>query len=155
MILDVGEWEPESVNEHVSRVWYPDLLHEGQWHHIVIVLNRAVLKNSTYSLYLDGQHIHSQKLHYISQSPGGGAANLTVPSQVYGYIGTPPCWYRNSRLTWKQGPCHLVEEVFNTQSVLTLFKLGPHYMGSLQAPQLSSTKLFDLFHLISTFLFSN
>ncbi|XP_029662380.1 WD repeat and FYVE domain-containing protein 3 isoform X2 [Formica exsecta] len=134
---NTGEWEPEGTGECGARVWCPDLLHEGQWHHIAIVLNRAVLKNSSFSLYLDGQHIHSQKLHYITQVPGGGAANLTVASPVYGYIGTPPCWRRYSRLTWKQGPCHLVEEVFNSQNIATLFKLGPHYMGSLQAPQLS------------------
>ncbi|XP_071644042.1 WD repeat and FYVE domain-containing protein 3 isoform X2 [Temnothorax longispinosus] len=134
---NTGEWEPEGTGECGARVWCPDLLHEGQWHHIAIVLNRAVLKNSSFSLYLDGQHIHSQKLHYITQVPGGGAANLTVASPVYGYIGTPPCWRRYSRLTWKQGPCHLVEEVFNSQNIATLFRLGPHYMGSLQAPQLS------------------
>jgi len=81
------------------------------------------------------------QLHYITQVPGGGAANLTVASPVYGYIGTPPCWRRYSRLTWKQGPCHLVEEVFNSQNIATLFKLGPHYMGSLQAPQLSGTNI--------------
>ncbi|XP_014604234.1 PREDICTED: WD repeat and FYVE domain-containing protein 3 isoform X1 [Polistes canadensis] len=137
MPQNVGEWEPEGTGECGARVWCPDLLHEGQWHHIAIVLNRAVLKNSSFSLYLDGQHIHSQKLHYITQVPGGGAANLTVASPVYGYIGTPPCWRRYSRLTWKQGPCHLVEEVFNSQNIAALFRLGPHYMGSLQAPQLS------------------
>lgn len=98
------------------------------------------MKNSSFSLYLDGQHIHSQKLHYITQTPGGGAANLTVASPVYGYIGTPPCWRRYSRLAWKQGPCHLVEEVFNSQSISNLFKLGPHYMGSLQAPQLTGSE---------------
>lgn len=59
---DVGEWEPEGTGECGARVWCPDLLHEGQWHHIAIVLNRAVLKNSSFSLYLDGQHIHSQKV---------------------------------------------------------------------------------------------
>ncbi|XP_043271793.1 WD repeat and FYVE domain-containing protein 3 isoform X2 [Venturia canescens] len=132
---NIGEWEPEGTGESGARVWCPDLLHEGQWHHIAIVLNRAVLKNSSFSLYLDGQHIQSQKLHYITQTPGGAATNLTVASPVYGYVGTPPCWRRYSRLTWKQGPCHLVEEVFNSQNISCLFKLGPHYMGSLQAPQ--------------------
>ncbi|KAF7990932.1 hypothetical protein HCN44_000737 [Aphidius gifuensis] len=135
MLQSVGEWEPDGIGESGARVWCPDLLHEGQWHHIAIVLNRAVLKNSSFSLYLDGQHIQSQKLHYITQTPGGGGANLTIASPVYGYIGTPPCWRKYSRLTWKQGPCHLVEEVFNSQNILTLFKLGPHYMGSMQAPQ--------------------
>lgn len=70
-----------------------------------------MLKNSSFSLYLDGQQIHAQKMHYISQNPGGGSANLTVASAVYGFIGTPPAWRRYSRLCWKQGPCHLFEEV--------------------------------------------
>lgn len=52
--LDVGEWEPENVGDSSARIWCPDLLHEGQWHHLVIVLNRAVLKNSSFSLFLDG-----------------------------------------------------------------------------------------------------
>lgn len=51
---DVGEWEPESGGDSSARIWCPDLLHEGQWHHLVIVLNRAVLKNSSFSLFLDG-----------------------------------------------------------------------------------------------------
>lgn len=53
--LDVGEWEPEGSGECGARVWCPDLQHEGQWHHLVLVLNRAVLKNSSFSLYLDGK----------------------------------------------------------------------------------------------------
>lgn len=51
---DVGEWEPESGGDSSARIWCPDLLHEQQWHHLVIVLNRAVLKNSSFSLFLDG-----------------------------------------------------------------------------------------------------
>ncbi|XP_067008592.2 WD repeat and FYVE domain-containing protein 3 [Anabrus simplex] len=134
---NVGEWEPEVMGDSGARVWCPDLLQEGQWHHLVLVLNRAVLKNSSFSIYVDGQHVHTQKLHYISQNPGGGAANLTVASSVYGYIGTPPTWRRYSRLAWKQGPCHLVEEVLTPQTVSTLYQLGPQYMGSLQAPELN------------------
>lgn len=59
---DVGEWEPENTGDSSARVWCPDLLHEGQWHHLVIVLNRAVLKNSSFSLYLDGKVIAIQKI---------------------------------------------------------------------------------------------
>lgn len=62
LFIDIGEWEPEGTEECGARVWCPDLLHEGQWHHIAIVLNRAVLKNSSFSLYLDGQQIYSQKV---------------------------------------------------------------------------------------------
>ena len=76
------------------------------------------------------------KLHYITQNPAG-SVNPINPSPVYGFIGTPPIWRRYSRLTWKQGPCHLVEEVFNSQNIANIHKLGPHYMGSLQAPQLT------------------
>lgn len=103
---------------------------------MVVVLNRAVLKNSSFSLFLDGQHMHTQKLHYISQNPGSGSANLAVANSVYGFIGTPPAWRRYSRLCWKQGVSHLIEDVINPQIVQTIFALGPHYMGSLQAPQL-------------------
>lgn len=80
--------------------------------------------------------MHTQKLHYISQNPGAGSANLTIANQVYGYIGTPPIWRRYSRLYWKQGVCHLLEDVLTHQTVSTIFSLGPHYMGSLQAPQI-------------------
>ncbi|XP_039275905.1 WD repeat and FYVE domain-containing protein 3 [Nilaparvata lugens] len=134
-----ADWEPDVQGSSVScaRIWCPDLLQEGTWHHLVLVLNRAVLKNSSFSLYMDGQHVHSQKLHYISQNPGGGAANLTVASSVYGFIGTPPIWRRNSRLIWKQGPCHLLEEVLSPHIVTTIYQLGPNYIGSLQAPQLN------------------
>lgn len=79
----------------------------------------------------------SFQLHYVSQNPGGGAANLTVASSVYAYIGTPPSWRRYSKLTWKQGPCHLMEEVLNPQTVNIIYKLGPQYMGSFQSPQLN------------------
>ncbi|XP_050428058.1 WD repeat and FYVE domain-containing protein 3 [Adelges cooleyi] len=131
-----ADWEPEVMGDSCARIWYPDLVQEGQWHHIVIVLNRAVLKNSSFSLYMDGQHIHTQKLHYISQNPGGGAANLTIASSVYGYIGTPPIWRKSSKLTWKQGPCCLLEEVLNPHAIKILYQLGPHYFGSLQAPDI-------------------
>lgn len=125
-------------------MWCPDILQEGQWHHLVVVLNRAVLKNSTFSLYLDGQHMHTQKMHYVSQNPGGGTANLTMTSSVYGFIGTPPAWRRYSKLCWKQGPCHLLEEVLTPITVTHIFQLGPHYMGSFQAAQISNTETMQL-----------
>ncbi|XP_030377443.1 WD repeat and FYVE domain-containing protein 3 [Scaptodrosophila lebanonensis] len=132
----IGDWEPEGSDDGIARIWCPDLLHEGQWHNLVVVLNRAVLKNSSLSLYLDGVPMHTQKLHYIAQNPGATSANLAAATQVFGYIGTPPIWRRYSRLCWKQGVCHLLEDVLTQQTVQTIYQLGPHYMGSLQAPQL-------------------
>lgn len=133
---DAGEWEPDGTGDNGARIWCPDLLHEGQWHHLVAVFNRQVLKNSSFSLYLDGQHMHTQKLHYISQNPGAASANLAVASSVFAFIGTTPAWRRYSRLTWKQGVCHLLEEIVSPQVIPTMFRLGPHYMGSLQAPHI-------------------
>ncbi|XP_043641336.1 WD repeat and FYVE domain-containing protein 3 [Drosophila teissieri] len=132
----IGDWEPEGSDDGIARIWCPDLLHEGQWHNLVVVLNRAVLKNSSLFLYLDGVPMHTQKLHYIAQHPAAGNASLTSPTQIFGYIGTPPIWRRYSRLCWKQGVCHLIEDVLTQQTVQTIYQLGPHYMGSLQAPQL-------------------
>uniref|UniRef100_A0A1B6CRC4 Uncharacterized protein n=1 Tax=Clastoptera arizonana TaxID=38151 RepID=A0A1B6CRC4_9HEMI len=137
LINTSADWEPDGLGDFCARFWCPELLQEGQWHHLVIVLNRAVLKNSSFSIYVDGQRISTQKLHYISQNPGGGAANLTVASSVYGFVGTPPTWRRYSKLCWKQGPCHLLEEVLSPHTVSAIYKLGPHYLGSLQATQLN------------------
>ncbi|ALC38357.1 bchs [Drosophila busckii] len=132
----IGDWEPEGSDDGIARIWCPDLLHEGQWHNLVVVLNRAVLKNSSLSLYLDGVPMHTQKLHYIAQHPGASSTNPTTATQIFGYVGTPPIWRRYSRLCWKQGVCHLLEDVLAQQTVQTIYQLGPHYMGSLQAPQL-------------------
>ena len=70
---------------------FTDLIKEGEWHHVIVVLNRQVLKNSSFSLYVNGQHIATQKIHFISPTPGGGAGfsggNLTLASSVYAYIG--------------------------------------------------------------------
>lgn len=134
---NVGEWEPDGTGDNSTRIWCPDVLQEGQWHHLVVVLNRAVLKNSSFSLFLDGQHMHTAKLHYISQTPGGiSNSSVNATNSVYGIIGTPPAWRRYSRLCWKQGVCHLLEDVLTAQTVQVISQLGPHYMGSLQAPQL-------------------
>ncbi|CAH0714498.1 unnamed protein product, partial [Brenthis ino] len=131
---NVGEWEPDGAGECGARVWCPDLQHEGQWHHLALLFNRAVLKNSSFSLYLDGQHMHSGKLHYVSANPGGGAATLSGASSVYCVIGTPPQWRRYSRLVWRQGPALLLEDVLSPPTISVIYQLGPHYVGTLQAP---------------------
>lgn len=57
-----SDWEPEIQQDLCIRIWSPDLIQEGQWHHLVLILNRAVLKNSSYSLFVDGQHISTKKV---------------------------------------------------------------------------------------------
>jgi len=51
----------KSTHSHLINVCNSSQIKEGEWHHIVIVLNRQVLKNSTFSLFVNGQHITTQR----------------------------------------------------------------------------------------------
>ncbi|XP_061906663.1 WD repeat and FYVE domain-containing protein 3 isoform X3 [Entelurus aequoreus] len=111
-----------------------ELIVEGQWHHLVLVMSKGMLKNSMATLYLDGQLINTVKLHYVHSVPGGsGSANPPVVSSVYGYVGTPPAQRQLSSLVWRLGPSHFLEEVLPAASVTAIFDLGPTNVGSLQA----------------------
>ena len=79
------------------------------------------------------------RMQYINLSLGPGASNLTASSTVQAFVGTPPFWRKHSRLCWKQGPCLMFEDVASPALASLLFRLGPHYLGSLQAPQISTT----------------
>ncbi|XP_056659204.1 WD repeat and FYVE domain-containing protein 3 isoform X15 [Monodelphis domestica] len=111
-----------------------DLIVEGQWHHLVLVMSKGMLKNSTAALYIDGQLVSTVKLHYIHSTPGGsGSANPPVVSTVYAYIGTPPAQRQLASLVWRLGPTHFLEEVLPISSVNIIYELGPNYVGSFQA----------------------
>ncbi|KAM6959381.1 WD repeat and FYVE domain-containing protein 3 [Aplochiton taeniatus] len=134
---------PEDLSEESSfyeilpccaRFRCGDLINEGQWHHLVLVMSKGMLKNSMTSLYIDGQLVSTVKLHYIHSVPGGsGSANAPVLSTVYSYIGTPPAQRQISSLVWRMGPTHFLEEVLPPSSVATIYELGPEYVGSFQA----------------------
>ena len=49
-----------------ARVRCADQILEGQWHHLVVVMSKGMLKNSMASLYLDGQLLSTVK---VSQPP--------------------------------------------------------------------------------------
>lgn len=51
---------------------------------------------------------------------------------AFRFIGTPPQWRKQSRLVWKQGPCHLLEEPLTSNLVSQIYNLGPTYFGSYQ-----------------------
>uniref|UniRef100_A0A8C4ZMQ7 WD repeat and FYVE domain containing 3 n=1 Tax=Gadus morhua TaxID=8049 RepID=A0A8C4ZMQ7_GADMO len=117
-----------------ARVRCADQILEGQWHHLVVVMSKGMLKNSMASLYLDGQLLSTVKLHYVHSVPGGsGSANPPVVSTVYGYIGTPPAQRLVSSLLWRLGPSHFLEEVVPAPGVAAIYELGPNYVGSFQA----------------------
>ncbi|KAK3103345.1 hypothetical protein FSP39_018631 [Pinctada imbricata] len=137
------EHEQEPVlNDNCVRFWYPELTQEGQWHHLVLIFHRAgIMKNSNVSLFVDGEHVQTQKLHYVSPNlGGGGTASPTAFTSVYAYIGTPPQLRRNSKLTWRQGACHLIEDIVATSVVKNIYNLGPTYVGSFQAPNIAKIR---------------
>jgi len=75
------------------------------------------------------------QLHYISPYVNSGTASpASGPMSVFAYIGTPPSLRKLSRLLWRQGPCYLIEDVVAMPVIQTLYRLGPNYVGSLQAP---------------------
>ncbi|XP_057628653.1 WD repeat and FYVE domain-containing protein 3 isoform X3 [Chionomys nivalis] len=111
-----------------------ELIVEGQWHHLVLLMSKGMLKNSTAALYIDGQLVSTVKLHYVHSTPGGsGSANPPVLSTVYAYIGTPPAQRHTASLVWRLGPTHFLEEVLPPSSVTAIYELGPNYVGSFQA----------------------
>uniref|UniRef100_A0A1A8MNN4 WD repeat and FYVE domain containing 3 n=1 Tax=Nothobranchius pienaari TaxID=704102 RepID=A0A1A8MNN4_9TELE len=117
-----------------SRFRCGELIAEGQWHHLVLVMSKGMLKNSMATLYLDGQLISTVKLHYVHSTPGGsGSTNPPVVSTVYGYVGTPPAQRQLSSLVWRLGPSHFLEEVLSATSVAAIYELGTNYVGSFQA----------------------
>lgn len=40
-----------------------ELIGEGQWHHLVLVMSKGMLKNSMATLYLDGQLVSTVKVN--------------------------------------------------------------------------------------------
>ena len=76
------------------------------------------------------------QLHYISPNLGGSGSVTTSASSAtstYAYIGTPPQLRRVSRLVWRQGPCHMIEDILSHNVITQIYDLGPNYVGSFQA----------------------
>ncbi|XP_071954048.1 WD repeat and FYVE domain-containing protein 3-like isoform X2 [Antedon mediterranea] len=137
-----------SSNDYTVKVWCPELSQEGQWHHLVVVLNRAVMKSSSVSIYVDGVSRHTQRMHYIQPVPGGNANNPGGLISMYAFIGTPISYQSSSRLLWRLGPAHLFEDAMNGATIAAVYNLGPTYVGSFQAPKseaiLSRNDLYNL-----------
>ena len=59
-----GELDMEPIlNDTTVRFWCPELTQEGQWRHVVLIFHKAgIMKNSSVSLFVDGQHVNTQKV---------------------------------------------------------------------------------------------
>jgi len=40
-----------------ARFLSDQLLEEGRWHHVMVVLNKALIRNSTCALFVNGKHV--------------------------------------------------------------------------------------------------
>ncbi|XP_064637335.1 WD repeat and FYVE domain-containing protein 3-like isoform X3 [Lineus longissimus] len=130
------QFQDPNLSENTVRFWCHELTQEGQWHHLGLIFHRAgIMKNSSISVYIDGEHIATQKLHYISPNIGGGGnPSAAAVTSVFTFIGTPPQIRKQSKLIWRQGPCHLVEEILSASNLKNIYGLGPNYIGCFQAP---------------------
>ena len=52
---------------------------------------------------------------------------------TFAYIGSLPVQRVHSNVQWRQGPCFLIEDIFSSQIVATVYGAGPNYIGSFQA----------------------
>ena len=77
------------------------------------------------------------QLKYIQAAVAGSDSSvISVVPYISAYIGTPPDpkYRRCSRLLWKLGPTHLIEEPLSGAIAEEMYRLGPNYVGSFQAP---------------------
>jgi hypothetical protein len=133
---DSNVYENARINDSTVRFNCGDHFQEGKWIHIVIVLSRAVLKNSSATLYINSHLISSQKLHYINPSLVAGTSPSSI--SIHAVIGTLPLFRLQSPVVWRQASCYLIEDILSAQAITTVFALGPNYLGSFQSPHLDS-----------------
>lgn len=64
------------------------------------------------------------------------ATVVNAAPYISAYVGTPPnpSYRRCSRLLWRLGPAHLIEEPLSGSTADEMYRLGPNYVGSFQAP---------------------
>jgi len=63
VVTESGDSEQAMVADHTVRFCCPELSYEGQWHHLAAVIHKAsIMKNSSVSLFIDGNYIATQKV---------------------------------------------------------------------------------------------
>lgn len=66
LFISVDDFSEESSFYEIlpccARFRCGELIVEGQWHHLVLVMSKGMLKNSTAALYIDGQLVNTVKV---------------------------------------------------------------------------------------------
>ena len=62
-VSQTEDYQEVKLSDNMVKFWHQDLDEEGQWHHLVLIFHRAgIMKNSSVSLFLDGEHVNTQKV---------------------------------------------------------------------------------------------
>ncbi|XP_050072593.1 WD repeat and FYVE domain-containing protein 3 [Anopheles maculipalpis] len=123
-------------DDFMSRVWCPTFIRENEWHHVGVTVGKTSPRSSQVSIYVDGRHVHSQKINPICSSLSTSARR----SNFHAFVGTPPLWRKYSKLIWKQGVCNLIDDTFDASAIARIYMLGPHYIGSFQDVRLEDNE---------------
>uniref|UniRef100_A0A182W2J1 DUF4704 domain-containing protein n=1 Tax=Anopheles minimus TaxID=112268 RepID=A0A182W2J1_9DIPT len=135
----IREYGTVFKDDFMSRVWCPTFIRECEWHHVAVTLGKMSTKSSLVSIYLDGRHVHSQKINPICSS-FSGSSSKNHTSCFHAFVGTPPMWRTYSKLIWKQGVCSFIDDTFDASAVARVYMLGPHYIGSFQDVRLEDNE---------------
>ncbi|PAV81676.1 hypothetical protein WR25_17284 isoform D [Diploscapter pachys] len=125
------EREVKFGTEKSIRIPLVEVIRPMEWTHLCVVLTKSVLKSTQIVVYLNGRQIHTQKMQYISQTPGSSNQQAHVHA-VNAVIGTLPAMRRPSRLRYRIASTFLTEEPLSPEAVQQLYHLQPHYIGNLQ-----------------------
>jgi len=87
----------------------------------------------------EGNRVHMRKHEAKVQCPGCNKLLLQDelhPAKCSAWQHRGDCVL----LSWKQGPCFMFEDIACSGLASLLYRLGPHYLGSLQAPQVTNAR---------------
>lgn len=143
-LFDTEKSDVSSDPDYNLRVWTPELLVEGKWHHIGVSLSKSSTKQSTACVYIDGSMVYHQKICYMSTlvgstfsgplgSAGGNNGSTSAAAYVNAFIGSLPQYRYQLRTHWKLGPCHLLEESLSANFMAVIYALGPSSIGNFQS----------------------
>lgn len=128
------------------RIWTPELILEGVWHHIAVTINRMSTKQSNINVFVDGVLVHHQRICYINafvgstnsgplgNLPASNNASSSAAAYVNAFIGSLPQFRTQLKTQWKQGPCHLIEEPLSASFISVIYSLTPNFIGNFQCP---------------------
>ena len=93
VVVDGGDGADEAVvGDNTVRFCCAELTHEGLWHHVAVVIHKAsITKNSSVSLFIDGNYIATQKVRRYQHATSSLYRVFVLPVVLYGY----ECWAVN------------------------------------------------------------